>query len=110
MIVDSYPAQVQVIDGLNYILNSDGIGGHDFIVTGTVTVSVAIDIGNTIVTLSNTLTAKDKTSGLPFLTNTNTGPSANAMPHATWGKYVDQTKLVNNLDRWLDYIGIAAIQ
>jgi hypothetical protein len=104
--IDTFPAQVLVIDGLNYILSSDGLGGYDFIVTGSATVSVSIDLGDTIMSVSNTLLAKDNQSGLPFLTNEALGPSANAEPFAQWGRYVDQTGLVNALDKWIDHIRI----
>lgn len=103
--IDSFPAQVQVIDGLNYVLSSDGVGGYDFQVTGSATVSVSIDLGDTIVSISNTLNAKDTVTGLPILTDVNI-PSANAVPFAQYGKYVDKVSLINALDAWIDYIRI----
>jgi hypothetical protein len=105
MTIDSFPAQVQVSDGLNYILNGDAVSGYDFIVTGDATVTVSIDLGDTILSLSDTLTAKDPVSHLPFLTNA-TIPNANAVSSAENSKYVDKTALTDGLDKWLDYIRI----
>ncbi len=104
--IDSFPAQVQVTDALTYILGGGGVGGYNFIVTGSVTVTVLIDLGDTIMSISNTLQAKDAVTGLPILTSANTGSSANAVPFAEYGKYVDKVSLVNALDAWIDYIRI----
>ena len=104
-VIDSFPAAIQVIDGLNYILSSDGLGGYDFLVTGNVTVSVSVDIGDTIISISNTLQAE---SGIfPFLSNihipaTPAPALANVVSAAEWNKYVDQTTLVAGLDKWID--------
>jgi hypothetical protein len=104
--IDSFPAQVQVIDGLTYVLSSDGIGGYDFLVTSGATVLVAIDLGDTIVSISNSLQVKDFVTGLPILTDVNIGPSANAYPYAQYGKYLDRPFLVNALDDWIDHIRV----
>jgi hypothetical protein len=106
MTIDSYPAQVQVTDGLNYLIQSDGLGGYIFTVTGTVGVSVSIDLGSTIMTIYHSLDATNKNTGLPYLTNVNTGPSANAVPYAKWAKYTDQLDLVDALNKWLNSIVI----
>lgn len=105
--IDTFPAQVQVIDGLTYMLNSDGLGSYDFMVTSGATVIVAIDLGDTIVSISNSLQAKDLVTGLPILTDVNIGPSANAYPFAQYGKYLDRPALVGALDDWIDYIRVA---
>jgi len=104
--IDSFPAHVQVFDGLNYILSGGGLGGYNFLVTGSATVTVSIDLGDTIVSISNSLEAKDAVTGLPILTSANTGSSANAVPFAEYGKYVDKVSLINALDAWIDYIRI----
>lgn len=103
-VIDGLPAAIQVIDGLNYILSSDGLGEYDFLVTGNVTVSVSVDIGDTIISITNTLQAES--NGLPLLTNAHLGASANAVSAAEWNKYVDQTTLVAGLDKWIDYIRV----
>jgi hypothetical protein len=103
--IDSFPAQVHLSDGLNYTLVSDGLGGYDFQVTGSATVSVSIDLGDTILSISNTLNAKDTVTGLPILTDVNI-PSTNAVPFAEYGKYLDKVTLVNALDAWIDYIRV----
>lgn len=106
MQIDSFPAQVYVSDGLTYSITADGLGGYDFVVTGSVTVVVTIDLGNTLMTITNSLSAKNKGTGSPALTNVNTGSTANAVPFANWGRYVDQVALVDALDRWLDFIRV----
>jgi hypothetical protein len=103
--IDSFPAQVQVFDGLNYVLSSDGVGGYDFQVTGSAIVSVSIDLGDTIVSISNSLDAKDAVTSLPILTDANIA-TANAVPVAQYSKYVDKVGLINALDAWIDYIRI----
>ncbi|NNC77821.1 MAG: hypothetical protein HKN77_07650 [Woeseiaceae bacterium] len=107
--IDGLPGQVTVVDGLNYAVASDGLGGHTFIVTGSVIVTVLIDIGNTIVSITNAFTVDDPQTGEPTLTNLEIGPSANAVPFAQWGRYVDQAGLIKAADDWIDFIRIGPL-
>jgi hypothetical protein len=109
MTIDGFPAQVQIFDTLNYVMTTSIFeGGNDFTVTGSATINVSIDLGETIMSISNSITAKDAV-GDPFLTNVNIGDSANAVPYAQWGKYLDQTNLVTGLDHWIDNIRIQTL-
>ena len=66
----------------------------------TVYVNLLIDIGDTILSLSKSFT------GPGPLTDTPIGASANAMPFAQWKKYSDDPKLINSVDRWIDFIRV----
>lgn len=109
MQIDGLPAQVTVIDGLNYGIASDGLGEYTFIVTGSVIVTALIDIGNTIVSVSTAFVVDDPQTGAPTLTNLEIGPSANAVPFAQWGRYVDQAGLIKAADDWIDFIRIGPL-
>ena len=104
--VDGFPAQIQVIDAVNYQITTNFIsGGNDFIVTNSATVFLTIDLGETVITLTNSNVGTDP-SGDPFLTNVNIGNTFNAVPAAEWTKYGDPTALLAALDKWIDYIRV----
>lgn len=110
MLIDGFPAQVQVFDSVSYSLNSDFFeGGNVFTVIGTASVVVAIDLGESVVTLSHSISTKTG-AGDPLLTDVNIGATANAVPFATWGRYDDDFQLsaVNAADKWIDYIRVVA--
>lgn len=107
--IGAFPAWVRVDDGIAYTLTADGIGGHNFLVTGSVSVSVAIDIGETTVQLINTFEMRNKATGEPPLTSVATGASLNAVPFATWAQYTDPNSLITALDKWIDYIRVTAL-
>jgi len=100
MTIDSYPAQVQLSDSVTNSLQSDGLGGYNFNVLSIVSLNIAIDLGDTILSLSTSL------PGLEVLTDVSIGTSANAVPFAEWGKYGDRNFIIAELDRWIDYVRI----
>jgi hypothetical protein len=102
--IDSFPAQVQVTDGLDYDLSGDPVGGYSFLVSGDISVDVSIDLGDTIVSIGNSFQVY---GGLN--TSIDIGSSANAVPFAQYGKYVDQVSLIHALDVWIDYIRIVPL-
>ena len=106
MQIDSFPAYVQIFDSLSYSLTGDGLGGNDFIVYGSITISVSINLGSSVLTITDTLDLSDPDTGLPPLTSSSTGASLNAVPNAEWRKYKDPVNLVNELDKWIDYVRI----
>ena len=107
--IDSYPAQVNVSDALSYSVTSASLGSNTFTVTGFASASVQIDIGHTLVTLTDTFIAKDKNTDLPPITEADIGPTANAVPAAQWARYVDRLELIKPLDRWIDFIRVVAL-
>jgi hypothetical protein len=109
MTIDGFPAHVQVFDSMNYLLNTNFIaGGNDFFVFGSANVTVSIDLGGTLATLTNFVNTKSA-AGDPYLTDVNTGDSLNAVPYAEWNKYGDKLPLINALDKWIDYIRVTTL-
>ena len=108
-VIGGFPARVEVVDNLTYAVTGDFLGDHALSVYGSVGIIVSIDIGSTIVTISNFINAKNPANGQPFLTNLDIGQTANAVPFAQWGRYVDLQKAINAADTWIDYVRIVAL-
>lgn len=72
IVIDGLPARVILTDDVSYNITGNGIGGNAFLVAGNVSIAVTIDIGNTLVSLYNSLQITDPVTGMPPITQADT--------------------------------------
>jgi hypothetical protein len=103
--IAGYPAHYYLDENVFYDFSAYN-GMSFFWVGGFVDITVTIDIGGTLISISTYFEMANPQTGFPPLTDADMGNSFNAAPFANWSRYKDPLSLVRGADKWVDFVKI----